>query len=130
MSRDPRDWQKDMDMCNAFGDSVMPYSLTEFSRMLPYWLQEAKTLKEDNARWICQWNGAEQKYLTQSNVIAELRERAVKAEKMEDEWKDAYWSLHAKYLAINPLDREDTPMINKEKLIEYGFAEEDTTNES
>jgi len=65
-----------------------------------------KKLKEDNARWLCKHTTAEQKYLTQSNVIAELRGRAEKAEAMHKEWMEAYWSLHAKYQAINLLDME------------------------
>lgn len=70
-----RDWQADIELLNQCGDSGMPYNETEFSRMLPYWLQEVKQLKEDNARWTCKHTAAEQNYQTQSGVIAELRKQ-------------------------------------------------------
>jgi hypothetical protein len=41
-----RDWQKDMELLNQCGDSYMPYKETEFSAMLPYWLQQYAAEKE------------------------------------------------------------------------------------
>ncbi|MEC0089354.1 hypothetical protein [Paenibacillus macquariensis] len=45
--------------------------------------------KEKSAHWICKHTAAEQKYQTQSNVIAELRGRAIMAEEREQKLKEA-----------------------------------------
>ncbi|CAH1054083.1 hypothetical protein [Paenibacillus pseudetheri] len=46
----PRDWQKDMALVERYGNSNMPYYETEFSKALPYWLQEAKERGEREQR--------------------------------------------------------------------------------
>lgn len=125
MSRDPRDWRKDMTSSEEINPNYEKTIIgTPVEDVLEFWIQQAKTLKEDNARLTCQFTGAEQKYLTQSNVIAELRGRAEKAEEREKELKDALkydlelFVMLGSYPRVNelkellstfyPLDREDT----------------------
>jgi len=90
-----RDWQKDMELVqNAkimFPEREIiieqpegPKVLEADWTVLEYWLQQAKTLKEDNARWTCKHTAAEQKYQTQSNVIAELKREIESVES----WKE------------------------------------------
>lgn len=78
MSRDTRDWEKDMKMCEQFGDSDMPYSITEFSKMLPHWLQQFAKMKDSKQIY----RKVAQKY---SRKYRAEKERADKAE--EREWK-------------------------------------------
>jgi len=104
MSRDPRDWQKDMEMCDKYGNSNMHYNVTEFSKALPYWLQQSKQLSEETAHWICKHTAAEQKYQTQSNVIADLRKRAEKAETQLE--VNQYLTARAERIAKDIKERE------------------------
>lgn len=57
MTQTPRDWQKDMEMCERFTDGHIPggpldngkavYTFGLLAKeALPYWLQEAKTLQD------------------------------------------------------------------------------------
>lgn len=82
-----RDWQKDKEAIEQYGDTELRYRDTIFAEMLPYWMDQVKQLKEDNVRWICKHTAAEQKYQTQSNVIADLRGRAEKAEVKAENWR-------------------------------------------
>lgn len=82
-----RDWQKDIEIIHKARYEYKLDNLNEVLDALSYWLQQVKTLKEDNARLTCQFTGAEQKYLTQSNVIAVLRERVEKAEVKAENWR-------------------------------------------
>ncbi|OAB46560.1 hypothetical protein [Paenibacillus antarcticus] len=110
-----RDWQKDMEYLDNLHETngsvqIAEYWLQQYKQEANeacYWKGEVSVEKEKSAYWICKYNAAEQKYLTQSNVIAELRVRAESAEALHKEWKEAYWSLHAKYTALYPLDREE-----------------------
>lgn len=74
-----RDWNEDMETALKPGYAKQQIAV--------YWLNESKRLAEDNARWACQYTAAEQKYQTQSNVIAELRNIAEKAEAEADKWR-------------------------------------------
>ncbi|OAB48483.1 hypothetical protein [Paenibacillus antarcticus] len=112
MSRDPRDWQADMELIHII--ALKDNRIIDLNK-------QAKQLAEDNARWTCQWNGAEQKYLTQSNVIAELREQVNRANKALQEiieyskhdgiskhLDNCYVTARHAISTLYPLDREDT----------------------
>ena len=86
MSRDPI---KPNELLDYINDSTKKY---------------IEQLKEDNARWTCKHTAAEQKYQTQSNVIAELRGRAEKAEAQLD--VNQYLTERAERIAKDIKERE------------------------
>jgi len=84
MSRDPI---KPNELLDYINDSTKKY---------------IEQLKEDNVRWTCKHTAAEQKYQTQSNVIAELRGRVEELqeelEMLENENEDVLErSMNRKY---------------------------------
>lgn len=81
MTQTPRDWQKDMEMCDKYGNSELPFKDTVFAEMLPYWLQEAKILQE-----IASGRGREA--LRLSKLLGDLNDELTASEERADAAED------------------------------------------
>ncbi|OAB26334.1 hypothetical protein PMSD_25940 [Paenibacillus macquariensis subsp. defensor] len=121
MSRDPRDWQIDNDklaeikaIFEAPGeifygsisehDGEVSQSVEDASGEFKWLIDQVDKLKEDNARWLCKHTTAEQKYLTQSNVIAELKGRE---KKLREAYERTYKSFYANHATMNHMENTD-----------------------
>ncbi|OMF50857.1 hypothetical protein [Paenibacillus peoriae] len=51
MTDKPRNWQEDMKLCERYGDSDIPYNASEFSKALPYYLQQYDIELRGRKRW-------------------------------------------------------------------------------
>lgn len=47
MTKQARDWHKDMELVKEYGNSDMPYNLTEFAKMHPYYLQQYAEISDE-----------------------------------------------------------------------------------
>lgn len=92
-----RDWQEDMELLNQCGDSYMPYKETEFSVMLPYWLQQYAEVKEerDELESLAENLNADVGQLEKE--LAAEKARADQAEAKAGFWEMEYYALHREY---------------------------------
>ncbi|GIP02084.1 hypothetical protein J28TS4_04910 [Paenibacillus lautus] len=77
-----RDWQKDMELIKVGETSDIPYCISEFKNMLPYYHQQYAALEKEHAY------AKQQAIMWNDKAVAE-KERADKAEAREQKLREA-----------------------------------------
>jgi len=90
MSRDPRDWQADMESAHTARHEGR-VGIVDFNNILDalfYWIQQAKQLQKDKADLLIQKYADANNYQVQAVEIGELKKQLEKAEEREQKLKE------------------------------------------
>ncbi|WP_110930940.1 hypothetical protein [Paenibacillus bouchesdurhonensis] len=84
-----RDWHKDKELVKEYGNSDMPYNLTEFAKMLPYYLQQYGVELRGRKRWAAVAKGLNDDLSAAEAREKKLREAIEEAINEKSQWGDA-----------------------------------------
>ncbi|MFE9279369.1 hypothetical protein ACPC37_34700 [Streptomyces griseoincarnatus] len=73
-----RDWQKDMELIKIGETSDIPYCISEFKNMLPYYHQQYAAAQEEIARINCDYYADKQRFVVQRRELEESKTREQK----------------------------------------------------